>query len=93
MLSVQLHILPGLLIALGAVLVGMLRRSFDLSRRPMMFCQATVVEKSAARAAFRLFDGQILLLAVEPEGLESLHVGDYGRLTYRAGKFISLERN
>lgn len=93
MLSIQLHILPGVLVALGAVLVGMLRRSFDLSRRPVMFCQATVVEKTAARAAFRLFDGQIIDLAVEPKRLGGLHVGDYGRLTYRAGRFISLERN
>lgn len=86
----QLYILPGLVIAMLSGLTVLLLRSRDLERRPVMFAQATVVALARDRARFELFDGQILDLALRRDA--ALHVGDYGRLTYRAGQFVSLER-
>ena len=85
----QLYILPGLVIAMVSGLTVLLLRSRDLERRPVMFAQATVVGLAGDRARFKLFDGQILDLAIGRDA--ALHVGDYGRLTYRAGRFVRLE--
>lgn len=89
MLAVKLYILPGLLSALGLVLGGLLLRSAELCRHPVMFAQATVVAVQGCTASFELFDGQILHLTVGRDA--NLRVGDYGRLTYRAGRFLRLE--
>lgn len=89
MLAVKLYILPGCVAALGVVLGGLFLRSAELRRHPVMFAQATVVAIQGCTASFELFDGQILHLIVG-RGAD-LRVGDYGRLTYRAGKFLRLE--
>lgn len=89
MLAVQLYILPGLLGAMGLVLGGLLLRGAELRKHPVMFAQATVVALGGNTASFRLFDGQILHLTVKKDA--ALRVGDYGRLTYRAGRFLRLE--
>ena len=89
MLAVKLYILPGLLSAMGLVLGGLLLRGAQLRRHPVMFAQATVVALRGNTASFELFDGQILHLIVGKDAV--LHVGDYGRLTYRAGRFLRLE--
>lgn len=77
--------LAGMLLGLGALLL----RSRELRRHPEMFAQATVVAVQGRTASFELFDGQILHLIVKKDAV--LHVGDYGRLTYRAGRFLGLE--
>ena len=82
-------ILPGALVGMLLGLGALLLRSRDLGRRPVMFAQATVVAVQDRRVSFALFDGQILHLTVGKDAV--LHVGDYGRLTYRAGKFLGLE--
>lgn len=82
-------ILPGALMGLLLGLGALLLRSRDLGRRPVLFAQATVVALGGNTAAFELFDGQILHLIVKKDAV--LHVGDYGRLTYRAGRFLGLE--
>lgn len=88
MLIVKLYVLAGLLIGMALGLTALLLRSVCLSRSPVMFAQATVVALAGGRASFELFDGQILELDV---GKAVLHVGDYGRLTYRAGRVLHLE--
>jgi len=82
----QAYILPGLLLAL---LSALLLRGRLMGRHPVMFAQATVVALEGKTASFQLFDGQILDLTLGKNA--ALHVGDYGRLTYRAGRFLSLE--
>ena len=89
MLTVKLFVLPGLLVGMVLGLAALLLRSRYLRRRPLQFGQATVVALGEGSASFALFDGQILVLEV---GRTALRVGDYGRLTYRAGKFLGLER-
>ena len=88
MLIVKLYVLPGLLIGMVLGLAALLLRSRYLQRRPLQFGQARVVALGEGRASFELFDGQILELDT---GKTALRVGDYGRLTYRAGKFLGLE--
>jgi len=89
MLAVQLYILPGCAAAVALTLGGLLLYGADLRRRPVMFAQATVVALGRNTASFELFDGQILHLTVKKGDV--LHIGDYGRLTYRAGRFLGLE--
>lgn len=89
MLTVKLYVLPGLLIGMVLALTAWFLRSWELGKRPVMFAQATVVAVEEKRAAFELFDGQILNLTVKKHA--SLRIGDYGRLTYRAGRFLELE--
>lgn len=94
MLAVKLFVIPCALIGFGVTLLGLFFRGTALERSPLNFGQATVVAKKAGgTASFELFDGQVIDLAVEPEALGKLQVGDYGRLTYRAGRFVKLERS
>lgn len=88
----QLYILPCLLALLGAGLLAGAIRSRMLAKKPLQFGQATVVARGENSASFELFDGQVIELAVEPKLLCKLHTGDYGRLTYRGGTFLKLER-
>lgn len=83
------YILPGAVICLLLGLAIWFLRSCDLRRRPVMFGQATVVALGEGTASFELFDGQVIELSLSAD--TSLHVGDYGRLTYRAGRFLRLE--
>ena len=84
-----LYILPGTVIGVVLGLTLWFLRSRELRRRPIMFGQATVVALGEGTASFELFDGQIIELSVSDDAI--LHVGDYGRLTYRAGQFLGLE--
>lgn len=84
-----LFLFPGLVAVMVLGLAGLLLYSWDLGRRPVMFAQATVTAVGDRWAAFRLFDGQILELKLGRNA--ALRVGDYGRLTYRAGRFLKLE--
>lgn len=83
----MLYLLPVAALVLG--LLGWFLYSCDLGRRPVMFGQATVVALGEGRAAFELFDGQIIELTMGRKA--ALRVGDHGRLTYRAGRFLGLE--
>lgn len=90
-----MEVLYGILLALlAAALAAGAAYSLREQRRPRMFAQATVVAKCpcGAQVSFRLFDGEEIQLSVSKDLFRTLHVGDYGRLTYRAGTFISLER-
>lgn len=70
-------------LGIGALLWGCRGRA-----APPEFGQATVVATGRARATFRLFDGQIIELTLEPELLDRLRPGDYGRLTYRGSRLV-----
>ena len=83
----MVYLLPVAALVLG--LMGGFLYSCDLGRRPVMFGQAKVVALDEGRAAFRLFDGQVIELALGRKAV--LRVGDHGRLTYRAGRFLGLE--
>lgn len=89
MSAVQLYILPVCMAALALTLGGLFFHNADLRRHPVMFAQARVVALAGDTASFELFDGQILRLTVKKDAV--LHIGDYGRLTYRSGKFLRLE--
>lgn len=90
MMAVKLYILPGLMVFCGLLPAALLGRSWMLRRKPLMFAQATVVALGEHTASFELFDGQTLELILDRDAV--VHVGDYGRLTYRADRFVSLER-
>ena len=92
MLAAKLYILPGLLVSLCLALAGLYGWNWSLRRHPVMFAQATVTQIQGGRISFRLFDGNILELYAAPRQLLRLSVGDYGRLTYRAGRFLRLEQ-
>ena len=83
------YIPPMVLAGLVLGLAVLLARSLELRRHPVMFCQATVVALGQNCASFELFDGQVLHLTLGRDA--AIHVGDYGRLTYRAGRFLRLE--
>lgn len=85
----QLYILPVCMAALALTLGGLFLHGAELRRHPVMFAQARVVALRGCTASFELFDGQIIHLTLKKDDV--LHVGDYGRLTYRAGRFLGLE--